>query len=255
LDASERLSAGAKFVDISQGHLYGGAVGSDGTVYVWGTNYYGCLGISSTTNSDTTRQIQINTNLQNAVDIDFGYGISMAVIQNGSQFDIVVWGVVRSGDPFGDESYNNDGSSDTYTATPCVVQSFNQRPRQIAASVSDMLLLDAAGNVWSLGTNTYDRHALGSTAVTTQPTQSVNFPPSVEWTSGSKTSDYGAHFVINGELYISGNFIYSLAGTSRATTGNYNTYTHTGSPENIDFAAPILVNDNFGDNSIFYAFE
>jgi alpha-tubulin suppressor-like RCC1 family protein len=135
--------SGVAAVSAGGGHSL--ALKSDGTVWAWGYNTYGQLGIGTV--SDTDRPFQV-LQLHDVVAVSAGYRHSLAVLADGT---VWAWGMNDGGE------LGNGGT--LATKVPVQVQELRD---VIAVRASDevSLALKSDGTVWSWGGN--DRGELGN---------------------------------------------------------------------------------------------
>lgn len=129
------------------------ALRSDGTVWTWGTNGYGEMGIGTNVGSPFPERI---TGLSNVVSIAASYKHTFAVHSNGTAS---AWGINEAGQ-LGDSSYTNRSSPvQVYGLTNVLLISGGSRH---SAALTQL------GQVWSWGTNVDGQLGHGS----------ANVPPS-----------------------------------------------------------------------------
>ncbi len=101
---------GIKFIKVSSTMTHTLALTSEGTVYAWGTNAYGCLGDGTNTNRSSPVQVKgVNGTgyLTGVTDISAGAWFSVAVTSSG----VVAWGLNGNG------QLGNATNSDSYFPT------------------------------------------------------------------------------------------------------------------------------------------
>jgi alpha-tubulin suppressor-like RCC1 family protein len=175
-------------VSAAQGAAY--AIGSDGTLYAWGTNVYGNLGDGSTSNSDTPVVVPLPSGVT-AKAVSGGYESAYAI---GSDEKLYAWG---------DNFYGElgDGSAVATSDTPVVVSlPEGVMPESIAGGGGAGYAIGSDGNLYAWGYNADDQ--LGDNSTTDSSTPVVVALPSGV-TAKSVTGGGGfAHAIgSDGKLY------------------------------------------------------
>ena len=137
---------------VSHGSSY--AVGADGSVWAWGDNANGVLGVGSGVTSPTATALQV-PGLANVVSVASGYRFCLALCADGTVWS---WGEGSHG------CLGTGSSAVAYTPqhiSPTVLHDI----RSIACGEHFALALDAYGHVWSWGRNLEGQ--LGTGAVST----------------------------------------------------------------------------------------
>ncbi len=166
LDASK--FSGLAITDVAAGSRHTLALASDGTVFAWGYNGYGQLGMGSGDITDRTTPTKVaglptGTTITKIAASGF---FSLALDSNGN-----VWA-------WGDNTYGELGQGSTST-TPSGVPlevmdnsgnalGASVKIESIAAGGSHAFAIDSAGNIWAWGYNYYGQ--LGNGNTTTQTT-------------------------------------------------------------------------------------
>ena len=149
--------SGVKAVSVNSGQAYSCALMEDGTLYCWGENYWGQIGIgisaANSQNPDTYVATQVTTNSAHVATFETGYATTCAVLVNG---ELECWGY---------DSYGNlgNGGGNNHARTPTLISSFGNGISVTDVAVGDRhacaTLSDGSINCW--GDNTYS--ALGTT--------------------------------------------------------------------------------------------
>ncbi|KRE21939.1 RCC1 domain-containing protein [Paenibacillus sp. Soil522] len=145
-------------VAIAAGDDHSLALKSDGTVWAWGLNNYGQLGIGRTTSTSST-PVQVQ-GLSSMVAIAAGNDHNLAVKSDGTVWQ---WGMTYNGELF------NGGSGDLYT--PVQVQGLSSVSAVAAGGRSHNLALKSDGTVWAWGDNDYGQLGDGTTTRRYPPVQ------------------------------------------------------------------------------------
>lgn len=135
-------------------------LGSLGTVYAWGYNYYGQLGNNTTTDSHTP--VASLTPSPAVISISAGISHSMLLYANGT---IAAWGL------------NNHGQCGDGTVTNHLIPTLVPGLTGVIAISSGQhhnLALTSDGNVWAWGVNTYGQCGDGTTTERHSPVQVAN---------------------------------------------------------------------------------
>jgi alpha-tubulin suppressor-like RCC1 family protein len=135
---------GIPIVDVAGGRNHALALTSGETVYAWGANQYGQLGIGTLTASSTPAQV---SSLSGVVSIFAGRDHSLAVKADGT---VWAWGYNANGEL-------GDGTT-TKRTVPVQVRRANGDPLtnvvQVSAGADHSLALRSNGTIWTWGLNT-----------------------------------------------------------------------------------------------------
>jgi alpha-tubulin suppressor-like RCC1 family protein len=145
---------------VSAGNDFSLALKNDGTVWAWGRNGYGQLGIGDNTDRNEPTQI---IGLTNIIDIKAGSLHSVALKSDGT---VWAWGANPLGE-LGNGTTNN-------SSVPVQVLGLTDITK-ISLSGSHTLALKSNGNVWSWGVNKAMQLGNGTYDDTEIPTQVVGF--------------------------------------------------------------------------------
>ena len=123
--------------DVAAGQLHAFAILKDGSLYSWGNNVQGELGIGSTTSVNIPQQIT----LSNVIDVAGGVNFGIALRTDGT-----VWG-------WGYNALGNLGdSTNVSTTSPVMIPAF-KGVIAVAAGAGHALALKDDGTVWAWGAN------------------------------------------------------------------------------------------------------
>ncbi|GAB6043855.1 RCC1 domain-containing protein [Endothiovibrio diazotrophicus] len=131
-------------VAVSAGSAFSIALKSDGTVWAWGSNNYGQIGDSTTTDKSVPIQVE---GLSNVTAIDAGGSFALALKGDGT---VWAWGSDHDGQ-LGD---GYDTHRYSYSSTPIQVTGLSAI-KKISAGNAHALAVDASGNLWGWGDNAY----------------------------------------------------------------------------------------------------
>ncbi|WP_340015437.1 fibronectin type III domain-containing protein [Paenibacillus sp. FSL K6-1318] len=159
-----QISGLSNIVQIDMTYLHGLALRNDGTVWSWGMNESGQLGLGDFIDHPTPTQIP---DLNNVIKITAGYSHSMALTNNGE-----VW-------TWGNNYYGEVGDGTTIQKRPTPVKAAHLKgATDIEAGEMYSYALKKNGSLWAWGFNTYGQ--LGNGATTAQPTRvlvnGINYP-------------------------------------------------------------------------------
>ena len=170
LDSPVRVQNLTDAVAVAAGAYHNLALQGDGTVWAWGTNYWGQLGDGTTTNSSVPVQVQ---NLAGVTAIAAGGGHSLAVAQEGR---VWAWGY----------KVRLDGNVSTVNSSiPVEVQGISNITA-VAAGLKHSLALEINGSVWAWGGGTPLGN--GTTAASSVPVQVIGLVDAVAVACGDDHS-------------------------------------------------------------------
>lgn len=155
----KRIEGLTNVTAISAGSMHALALRSDGTVWAWGSNMNGELGIGSTSNSYTPVKINSLTDVKS---ISAGMFYSIAVKTDGT---VWVWGANYSGQL-------GDGTS-TNRTLPYRLTGISQA-KSASAGEYHALVLKEDGTVWAWGQNNYGQLGDGTYSSRMSPTKVQN---------------------------------------------------------------------------------
>jgi len=188
---------------IAAGDYHNFAVMLDGTVWGWGRNDNGQVGVGSTTNA-ITRLTQI-TEISHVRSISAGTNHSLAVKIDGS---VWAWGNNDNGQ-FGD---NSVGSS----RIPVLIDRLPNDIRTIVAGDSYSLALKRDGTVWAWGLNNHGQ--LGNNSTTSSPTPvQVNNLTNVTAIAASRGGTHNLALQADGTAWAWGGNTYGQLGDGSIT--------------------------------------
>jgi alpha-tubulin suppressor-like RCC1 family protein len=141
---------------IATKHRHNLALKTDGSLWGWGANNAGQLGIGTTTNSNVPVQI---SSITAVTAISAGTNHSLAVKQDGSTW---AWGNNNDGQ-LGDKSYTNRN-------TPVKVSNLTN-VTDVAAGANHSLAITQNGEIWSWGNNYYGQLGYSGSNFVNEPTK------------------------------------------------------------------------------------
>jgi len=200
-------------IRVSAGYDFSLALRKDGSVWAWGSNCWGQLGTGNTVSS--FYPVKINT-LSDIKGISAGgSGIAgthaMAVKSDGS---VWTWGANNKGQ-LGDGT-----NTDRYLPVKVKGENGNgflANIRKIAAGGNHCLALDADGNVWAWGDNTYGQLGNGTYNDSVYPVKVTGLPEIIMIAAGQKHS---IAIDKNGNLWVWGQNISGQIGNNTQINSN-----------------------------------
>jgi alpha-tubulin suppressor-like RCC1 family protein len=159
-------------VNVSAGYVHGLAVQNDGSLWAWGTNWYGALGDGTT---QTRYSPVLITSISDVVSVSGGAFHSLAVKSDGTVWS---WG------------YNADGelgNGTTTTALAPVQVSGLYNVVAVSAGGNCSVALKSDGTVWAWGSNNRGQLGDGTTTDRLPPTQVSGISNAVAITSSNAT--------------------------------------------------------------------
>lgn len=144
------------WVQVTSGGSHTLGIKSDGTLWSWGYNNNGQLGIGTTTNQTTPVQVGIDSDWKS---IGGGNGYSLAIKTNGTLWS---WGL------------NTDGQLGLGDVAPRYIPTqvgFDTKWTIIQAGIKHTLAIKNNGTLWSWGENSEGQLGLGDTSPRNTPTQ------------------------------------------------------------------------------------
>jgi alpha-tubulin suppressor-like RCC1 family protein len=197
---------------VSAGTAFSHALLNNGSVYSWGENNFGQLGISSTI-FQTSSPVMISRGLPNVIQIVSGCAHSLALLANGSIFS---WGANNVGQL-------GVGTTIPQTNSPVMVTGGLSNVIQIASGCGHSLALLANGSIFVWGQNQYGQLGIGTVFQTNSP---------VMVTGG-----------LSNVIQISGGAYHSLAllENGNVYSWGWNRYGQLGDGTNSNRTSPVLI--------------
>ena len=198
-------------IQVSAGIYHGLALMYDGTVYSWGYNYYGQLGIGTEgSGSSKSRPVKV-PGITNAIKVIAGYNQSYAILSDGR---VMAWGQNTSG------AYSLGVSPYTNRLTPVEITSLTGKGVvDISIGNFQRLALTSSGEVYGWGQNEQGQLGLGHTDVNVNsPTKMLNIETAV---SVSSSHSHSLVALADGTVMACGQNYYGELGdgtTTRRTT-------------------------------------
>ena len=216
-----------KAIRVAHTHLNGGQIAasnyalmSDGTLWSWGYNGYGQLGVGNVTDYSVPQQINVSGLNGTVVDIwasGENYGTLHVLTSTGYMY---ACGYNGNGELGVGDTTNRSSLTQVSriwgTGSGKIAKfTFNSR-----ASAGTYYVIDASGQLWTWGYNDYGQMGFDDTSTRSSPTQ-VTYPYSTGWTNiWVKGGTYCVAFATNSNT----NYLYSVG-----YNGYYNLGRLTGS--------------------------
>jgi alpha-tubulin suppressor-like RCC1 family protein len=169
-----RVNLPVTFISISPGLNHNLAIAEiDRSLWSWGLNNFGQLGLGDTKFTHKTQPTQI-PNTHSFVQVSAGYDFSLALDSDGR-----VWS-------FGDTSYGRIGleSKKSHIASPTQIESLSVEIISISAGSIHGIVLDKSGSLWSFGYNLYGQLGLGDYCSRSSPCKIEGVENIVQISSG-----------------------------------------------------------------------
>ena len=149
-----QMEANSAFGKLSLGEMHGATITEDGSLYIWGDNYYGQLGDGTNKNGRIYPPTKI---MDNATTVSLGYRHSAAITENGSLY---IWGQNDSGEL-------GDGTT-THHHTPTKVM---DSVEMVSLGLYYSAAITEDGSLYTWGANYYGNLGDGTTTNRYAPTK------------------------------------------------------------------------------------
>jgi alpha-tubulin suppressor-like RCC1 family protein len=218
--APEAVSGLSQMIAIAEGHAHSLALKADGTVWAWGQNDVGQLGIGTADSSVHYVPAQVS-GLTNVIAIACGYNHSLALKVDGT-----VWA-------WGDNHSGALGTGNTGQPNVPVKVRYLTGVVSLAAGQYFSLALKADGTIWAWGSNDYGQLGDASTVqhLIAKPVPAL-----------SSVAEIGAGYYHSLALKSDGT-VWAWGANSFGQIGN-------GAFDNLLYVIPIQVNSQYGVSSI-----
>lgn len=163
-----QITSLSNIAQIAGGESDAFAIGNTGTLWAWGEDGQGQLGVGDATGATLNTPTQVQ-NVQNIIAVAAGDGHMLAVQSDGT-----VW---ATGDDTDGEL--GDGTTNSEAAPIQVVALSGITAQAVAAGSNTSFALDSNGLVWAWGKNDTGELGLGTTGDVNTPTQIATLPPMV----------------------------------------------------------------------------
>jgi alpha-tubulin suppressor-like RCC1 family protein len=165
----QTISGGTNWKSVSTGGNFSSAIKTDGTLWTWGANNAGQLGVGSTIErSSPVQTISGGTNWKS---VSSGYINAAAIKTDGTLW---TWGSQGS-DLFGIVTYGALGNNSTIPrSSPVQTISGGTNWRTVSAGTSSMAAIKTDGTLWTWGNNFYSALGNNSSIPRSSPVQTIS---------------------------------------------------------------------------------
>ena len=199
----QTVTRGTNWVQVSQGYSFTGAIKTDGTLWLWGSNYNGELGDNTITLKSSPVQTIARGN--NWKQVSCGNGICFAVKTDGT-----LWGCGAGGN-------GNLGTNDTANySSPVQTIAYGTSWKQVSANVYHTAAVKTDGTLWVWGYNYYGNLGTNDTSSYSSPIQTIAFGNN--WKQVSCGAYHTAAVKNDGTLWLWGDNLYGAIGENIANT-------------------------------------
>ncbi|MFH1231534.1 MAG: hypothetical protein V1709_08585 [Planctomycetota bacterium] len=192
---------GISWLKIASGGYHSVAIASDGTLWAWGKNTSGQLGIGGNSQRFTPQKISDETEW---ADVACGVEFTIAIKNNGT-----LWG-------WGQNARGNLGTGNTTNQDKPVQIGTANNWTKISAGATFIVVLNSLGQLWSCGNNLYGQLGIGSTTASFTLTQ---IGSGTTWASISCGEYHAIATKTDGTLWAWGNNSYGQLGIGSTTDG------------------------------------
>jgi alpha-tubulin suppressor-like RCC1 family protein len=206
------FAGGTNWKSVSGGNFYTAAIKTDGTLWTWGLNTFGVLGI----NNSATRSTPVTTFAggTNWKSLECGNEHMAAIKTDGSLW---VWGINSSSGTLGINDSANFGSR----GTPVTTFAGGTNWKQVSCGTNHTAAIKTDGSLWVWGGNANGQ--LGTNNTTSRSTPVTTFSGGTDWKSvscatGRFLGSYTAAIKTDGTLWVWGRGNDGQLGTNDTTT-------------------------------------
>jgi alpha-tubulin suppressor-like RCC1 family protein len=198
------FAGGTNWKQVSCGQLHTAAIKTDGTLWTWGFNSSGQLGINDTTNRSTP--VTTFTGGTNWKSVAGGSNTTVAIKTDGTLWG---WGQ-NSSAQLGDNTA-------TDRSTPVTTFTGGTNWKQVSCGSAIVAAIKTDGTLWVWGTNSFGQSGINNT---TSPicTPVTTFVGGTNWKQVSCGQDYTTAIKTDGTLWTWGRNIYGQLGINVAGT-------------------------------------
>ena len=200
------FAGGTNWKQVSAGTNQTAAIKTDGTLWTWGRNSFGALGIHNTT--DRSTPVTTFTGGTNWKQVSVGYSVTAAIKTDGTLW---TWGSGNAG-----KLGNND---DQERRTPVTTFAGGTNWKQVNAGTYHTVAIKTDGTLWVWG---YNGGRLGTNGGNDRLTPVTTFAGGTNWKQVSGGGSHTAAIKTDGTLWVWGTNGYGAGqlGTNDTTTRN-----------------------------------
>ena len=199
----QTVARGTNWVQVSQGYSITGAIKTDGTLWLWGSNYNGELGDNTVTLKSSP--VQTVTRGNNWKQVACGGGCAFAIKTDGT-----LWGMGAGG-------YGNLGTNDTLLySSPVQTVAYGTNWKQVSANIYHTAAVKTDGTLWLWGANDYGQLGDNTQVYKSSPIQTITY--GTNWKQVSCGSYHTAAVKTDGTLWSWGENTYGTMGENAVNT-------------------------------------
>jgi alpha-tubulin suppressor-like RCC1 family protein len=207
-----QVGAGTNWASVSAGGYYTLAVKTDGTLWSWGDNSNGQLGLGPSGAGDKNSPQQVGTDA-NWASVVAGQFHALAVKTDGTLWS---WGYNRNGQlGLGNSGVGTDRNVPTRVGT-------DTNWASVTAGGYDTLAMKTDGTLWSWGDNSSGQLGLGNSGMGTDRNVPTQVGTDTNWASVAASYDFTLAVKTDGTLYAWGNNGAGQLGLGPSGSGNKN---------------------------------
>jgi alpha-tubulin suppressor-like RCC1 family protein len=200
------FAGGTNWKQVAGGNRHTAAIKTDGTLWTWGDNSYGRLGVNDTTQRLTP--VTTFTGGTNWKQVAGGYAHTAAIKTDGTLW---TWG----------RNYNGqlgDNTSGTDRLTPITTFAGGTNWKQVAGGYGHTAAIKTDGTLWTWGSNIDGQ--LGDNTAVNRSTPVTTFAGGTNWKQVACGSDYTAAIKTDGTLWTWGSNFAEQLGVNTTTKRN-----------------------------------
>jgi len=219
VSAPLQIGVSSAWTQVASGQTHSVGIQSDGSLWVWGSQQYGQLGLNSSSLTGISTPLQI-TSVSGWSQVFCGYSQTYGILSNGTFYAF-------GQDTVGQLGLGFSGSSRSTPSTiliPAYIPQYNWT--QISAGANHSLAVHSNGSLWSWGSNASGQLGLSDTISRSIPTQVGNLNI---WTKATGGPSHSFAIQSNGTLWACGYQSNGRLGNNSSNTNSISTFTQIGS--------------------------
>jgi alpha-tubulin suppressor-like RCC1 family protein len=198
---------GSVWAGVAAGFGHTLALAANGSLYAWGDNYYGQLGIGNTTATLARRSIASPVAGQRWTQVAAGYNFSLALYSDGS---VYAWGNNQNGQL-------GDGTTTARWSPVRVAPPTGHTWTQVAGGFGSAAALCSDGSLYTWGNNYYGQLGDGTIIARSVPAR-VAPPAGQRWVQVAVGAQHMLAVCSDGSLYVWGDNYYGEFGNGTNTS-------------------------------------